>query len=418
MKKLLALFTCMILLLSMSVPAMAANTAVDWDKTGSIHITLKNSGEPHQVLHGAVFQLFRVGTAISVEGTLRFRLTDDFAASNISLDDLRAEGLAEHLAAYAQQKGVTGISASADANGCVRFDALQLGLYLVVQSGSVSGYYNTLPFLISLPMGDADGTGWVYDVEASPKAEETPNIPSGNKTSLTVQKYWNTPDDMIPKKITVVLLRNGKIYDTQELSASNRWTYKWTQLDADYRWSVSEIDIPDHFLVSYSLTGSKITITNTYTPTIPENPDSLTVCKKWDTGGRAHPDSVKVELWNGSELYAVATLSDSNNWSVTWTQLPQSNHWAVYEVDIPEQYEVTYSVDGTTITILNTDKSNPPEPVPPPTTPNTPTTPEGPTLIQTGQLNWPIPVLAAIGTCLFLIGWVSVKRKGRNHNEK
>lgn len=94
MKKLLALFTCMILLLSMSVPAMAANTAVDWDKTGSIHITLKNSGEPHQVLHGAVFQLFRVGTAISVEGTLRFRLTDDFAASNISLDDLRAEGLA------------------------------------------------------------------------------------------------------------------------------------------------------------------------------------------------------------------------------------------------------------------------------------------------------------------------------------
>lgn len=418
MKKILALFTCMMLLFSMSVTALAASTVVDWDKTGSLHITLKNSGEPHQVLHGAVFQLFRVGTAVSVEGTLRFRLTDDFAASNISLDDFRAEGLAEHLAAYAQQKGVTGLSASADANGCVRFDALQLGLYLVVQNGSVSGYYNTLPFLISLPIENTDGTGWVYDVEASPKAEEKPNIPSGNKTSLIVQKRWSVSDNMIPKKVTVTLLRDGKIYDTQELSVSNQWTYKWTQLDADYRWSVSEIDIPNHFLVSYSSAGNKTTITNTYIPTLPENPDHLTVCKKWDTGGREHPESVKVELWNGAELYAVATLSDSNNWSATWTQLPQSDHWSVYEVDIPEQYEVIYSADGTTITILNTDKSNSPEPMPTPTTPNTPATPEGPTLIQTGQLNWPIPVLTAIGMCLFLIGWVTMTRKGRNRNEK
>ena len=45
---------------------------------------------------------------------------------------------------------------------------------------------------------------------------------------------------------------------------------------------------------------------------------------------------------------------------------------------------------------------------PKPTTPATPTTPNKPaepTLPQTGQLNWPVPVLAALGLALFAAGW-------------
>lgn len=40
-----------------------------------------------------------------------------------------------------------------------------------------------------------------------------------------------------------------------------------------------------------------------------------------------------------------------------------------------------------------------------PTEPTTPTTPTDPKLPQTGQLNWPVPLLALLGLLLFSIGW-------------
>lgn len=41
-----------------------------------------------------------------------------------------------------------------------------------------------------------------------------------------------------------------------------------------------------------------------------------------------------------------------------------------------------------------------------PTEPTKPNKPDEPKLPQTGQLNWPIPVLAVSGLALFLIGWL------------
>lgn len=185
----------------------------------------------------------------------------------------------------------------------------------------------------------------------------------------------------------------------------NQWSYQWTKLDKDYSWTAVELDVPDEYQVSYSSSGKTITITNTYIPVLPDNPENLTVKKEWSTAGRAHPESVKVELWDGTNLYATAVLSEGNNWCVTWAQLPQSDEWVIYEVDVPQQYEVSFSVDGTTITILNTDTTTSDGPTTTPTTPS-PSNPGGSTLIQTGQLNWPVPVLAVAGVVLFLTGWV------------
>ena len=49
-----------------------------------------------------------------------------------------------------------------------------------------------------------------------------------------------------------------------------------------------------------------------------------------------------------------------------------------------------------------------------PTSPSAPTTPGGPILPQTGQLNWPIPVLVVLGLGLFAAGWILRKK---NDNE-
>ncbi len=46
--------------------------------------------------------------------------------------------------------------------------------------------------------------------------------------------------------------------------------------------------------------------------------------------------------------------------------------------------------------------------------PVTPDDPTDPTLPQTGQLNWPIPILAVLGMCLFSTGWAL--RFGRKKN--
>ena len=54
---------------------------------------------------------------------------------------------------------------------------------------------------------------------------------------------------------------------------------------------------------------------------------------------------------------------------------------------------------------------------PEPTTP-TPTTPSEPTLPQTGQLNWPIPVLVVLGLGLFSFGWVLRFGRKKNGYEK
>ena len=52
-----------------------------------------------------------------------------------------------------------------------------------VQSGSVRGYSDCSPFLVSIPTGEADG--WVYDIDATPKTDIVRLI------DITVKKIWS-----------------------------------------------------------------------------------------------------------------------------------------------------------------------------------------------------------------------------------
>lgn len=86
----------------------------------------------------------------------------------------------------------------------------------------------------------------------------------------------------------------------------------------------------------------------------------------------------------------------------------------VYNVDASPKLELT----------KETASPEPDTPITPtePIGPDTPATPAVPTdstrttLPQTGQLNWPVPVLAALGLCLFLAGWALCFGKKGNSN--
>jgi uncharacterized surface anchored protein len=119
----------------------------------------------------------------------------------------------------------------------------------------------------------------------------------------------------------------------------------------------------------------------------------LTIRKVWNTDSSTQiTDSVTIQLLRGDTVVDTVTLNEANNWYVTYTNLPESDAYRIEEVNVPKGFTVTYTRDGYIFTAINT-----------------------PSLIQTGQLLWPIPVLAMTGLCLIAIGAI-VLRKTRTKN--
>lgn len=79
-------------------------------------------------------------------------------------------------------------------------------------------------------------------------------------------------------------------------------------------------------------------------------------------------------------------------------------------ISVPKQENGSY--------IYEVDASPKVELIPAPTVPPTEPPPKDPSLPQTGQLNWPIPVLAVTGLLLFILGWVLCFDRRKNRYEK
>lgn len=234
-------------------------------------------------------------------------------------------------------------------------------------------------------VGEVD---WIFHVEAY------------NESQLSVRKVWsdgNANHDQ--DSITVNLLKDGEVEASQELNAENGWAYTFDRLAEGYTWTVEEADVPEGYEVSYDTVGTTTTITNTKkeAPTPdpdpePEEPVEITACKRWSgDSSKERPDSVTVTLYDGKTAYATVRLSDKNDWSYTWEDLDADGNWQVVETNIPKGYVPSYKVKGDVVTITNTK-----------------------TLIQTGQLNWPIWVLGGAGVVLVALGVVILTKRKQN----
>ena len=235
-------------------------------------------------------------------------------------------------------------------------------------------------------VGEVD---WIFHVEAY------------NESQLSVRKVWsdgNANHDQ--DSITVNLLKDGEVEASQELNAENGWAYTFDRLAEGYTWTVEEADVPEGYEVSYDTVGTTTTITNTKkeAPTPdpdpePEEPVEITACKQWSgDSSKERPDSVTVTLYDGKTAYETVRLSDKNDWSYTWEDLDADGNWQVVETNIPKGYVPSYKVKGDVVTITNTK-----------------------TLIQTGQLNWPIWVLGGAGILLVVLGVVILTKRKQNN---
>lgn len=260
-RKILMLLVCFVFILAFSVPVLAAEKTVDFSKKGSISITLKDSADENKVVKESSFTLYKVGSLAEKNNNLIFELTSDFKESGIQIENLQTEGLAKDLLLYAQNRGVIGIIEDANENGTVNFNNLELGLYLVVQNGNVSGYYAINPFIVSVPMSNTDNTGWVYHIDASPKIQVAPEEP----VDLSVKKVWEDGNSKTrPTSVAIQLLKDGtSVAETIYLNEENNWSYSWEDLSSEHTWNIKEANVPKGYTVSYKNTDNVVIVTNT-----------------------------------------------------------------------------------------------------------------------------------------------------------
>ena len=131
----LALLTAA-LALSLGLPVQAA------EEGGSIRITL--DVDDLAVTNGAV-TLYQVGLEIS-DG---YRIVEEFGGGMVKEADARSPHLAQWLAQMAGEGGTTRLL---DVDGCAEFSRLPDGLYLLVQTEQMDGFYSFRPFLVTLPL--------------------------------------------------------------------------------------------------------------------------------------------------------------------------------------------------------------------------------------------------------------------------
>ncbi|MCD8222106.1 MAG: hypothetical protein LUD07_07970 [Clostridiales bacterium] len=171
LRKKLAGLVGVFLLVSSVLGMTSFATVPDMTRTGTITVTMlsESTGE---AVPGGTLTAYQVGAVYEDDGNYSYVLTDAFAESGVSLADLDSQDLsamASTLSAYVSDNSLEGITVTIGDDGIAVFSDLTLGLYLMVQQKSATGYYAVSPFLISVPA--ISGEEYVYEVDAAPKTE-------------------------------------------------------------------------------------------------------------------------------------------------------------------------------------------------------------------------------------------------------
>ena len=131
----------MLLLLTAVCLMVGSPTAEAADNWGSIQVQLDTEDLP--VINGAV-TLHQVGVKVE-EG---YRIADRFGGGIIRMEDMDSDKLALWLAESADEGGITHLL---DADGAAVFSELEQGLYMLVQTERIDGFYPIYPIILSIP---------------------------------------------------------------------------------------------------------------------------------------------------------------------------------------------------------------------------------------------------------------------------
>ncbi len=122
----------------------------------------------------------------------------------------------------------------------------------------------------------------------------------------------------------------------------------------------------------------------------------LSVIKVWKDEGMedSRPKEIIVQLLKDGEIVDEIALNPENNWRFIWQDLSSEFTWQAVEKEVPKGYTVESIKEGNVLQIINSKEGKPEKPT---------------VLPQTGQLWWPVPVLAFVGLLFLVIGFVRRK---------
>lgn len=260
MKRIKIILLSILMLYSTNIYALEGNT-IDFNSKGSIEITL-NEKTDNEKIEGAEILLYKVADAKSENHNLMFEYIDELKSCNASLNDLETKSKSEEIEKCINEN-IKSLKQITDINGTVKYNDLDLGLYLVKQNNIVEGFSKIDSFLVMIPK--ITDNKWIYDIKSTPKTDIIRVI------DINVKKVWNTSTSntndsiKLPRSIEVELLLNDKVIDTVKLSKYNNWSYTWEDLAKSEEYTIKEINVPKGYTPSYQKDNNTFIVTNTST---------------------------------------------------------------------------------------------------------------------------------------------------------
>lgn len=183
--KLLA-FLGMFVMLTCCLAGTVQAGSYEAGKKGSLNLTVQQTDEDGKTtpLTGVKLELYRVAD-VSFDGNVHFVLTSSMSSAGVDFEKLESAGdwysAAETLAATVGKTTLTPTEAVSDGEGKISYSDLEEGMYLLI--GSADSTATVTPMLLSIPFVE-ENEGWVYDVQAYPKAVKKET----ETTGITVTK--------------------------------------------------------------------------------------------------------------------------------------------------------------------------------------------------------------------------------------
>jgi hypothetical protein len=283
-----------------------------------------------------------------------------------------------------------------DEKGNVNFSGLEDGLYLVIGDILKQGTKTYVPSAVFFEMNGQK--------EASLNSYPKIILETLDKQTAeySVRKVWMNNKNQPPDESSYIiceLYRDGELQETVRLDAGNDWLYQWSD-QTGHEWLVREKEIPKNYSVVYKSNHTQYLIVNTYERPRDDSSvtdDNTTPASTTTTGDQAHDRQTTTTA--ASQITGTQTTAyTGRNTTQPGERSTTVQHSSVRPPSVTEPPK-TYT----------TAVVSPPSGGSSGNTPSGGNTPaEVPKLPQTGQLWYPVPILACGGLALIAAGvWIS-----------
>ena len=223
------------------------------------------------------------------------------------------------------------------------------------------------------------GTLELKTPEKTDTVEDTEEIPAEYLKDVTVSKVWSDDNDSRgkrPTSVTLVLTADGVEAQKYTLTSadakdgdSNTWEHIFTNLkkyneegqEIDYQLSEELSSEENNKFYVATIDQETKTVTNTFT--VPDEKVEIPITKVWDDNDNANgrrPESVTLQVKNGSQIVDSHTVTESDGWAYTFTELPKYDNngdeinYTIDEAELPSNNEFYIkNVDQQAHTITN-----------------------------------------------------------------